>query len=166
MNWIYVDKDTYEIKFGTRQFSEGQLTGPWDCTRQDRRMMFSGWEGFVAVQEGDFWALYFDRDGDRLKSKVPPGTPVLEIELVRKEMRGKKPPPPPPPAPEPPKTEGGEQNGGQKGEKNEETTGEQTSKAEKPEEKNKTSGGQKRRRSPRRPKKVTVEDLPEAPGVD
>lgn len=65
--------------------------GPFDCTRQDRRLTLGGWEGFVAVQEGDFWALYFDLDGDRLQSKVPEGTPVLDIELQRIEMRTPKP---------------------------------------------------------------------------
>ncbi len=99
MNWIYVQRDTYEVKFGTRHFSEPHLTGPFDCTRQDRRLTFGGWEGFVAVREGDFWALYFDRDGDRLRAKVAEGTPVLEVELVRRETRGGKPIPPPPSAP-------------------------------------------------------------------
>jgi hypothetical protein len=91
MNWIYVDRSSYELKFGTRQFSEGNLTGPFDCTRQDRRLTFGGWEGFVAVQEGPFWALYFDRDCDKLKEKLPEGTVVLEIELVRKETRTERP---------------------------------------------------------------------------
>ncbi|KAJ9134305.1 hypothetical protein NKR23_g10215 [Pleurostoma richardsiae] len=106
MNWIYVHKETYELKFGTRQFSEGNLTGPFDCTRQDRRLTFGGWEGFVVVKEGDFWALYFDRDGDQLRSKVAEGTPVIEVELFRKEIRVK--PPPPPPEDPPQAKEGGQ----------------------------------------------------------
>lgn len=95
MNWIYMDARTYEIKFGTRQWAEGHLTGPFDCTRQDRRMTLAGYEGFVAVKEGAFWALYFDWDGDRLKSKVEEGTPVIDIDLLRKEMRTRRPPPQP-----------------------------------------------------------------------
>lgn len=50
-----------------------------------------GWEGFCAVQEGHFWALYFDVEDNRLQSKVPEDTPVLEIELQRIEMRVTKP---------------------------------------------------------------------------
>ncbi|KKA29353.1 hypothetical protein TD95_001947 [Thielaviopsis punctulata] len=96
MNWIYVHSETYEVKFGVRKDSEGNLTGPFDCTRQDRRMTFMGWEGFVAVREGNFWAVYFDYEGDRLKSKLPEGTPVVELELLRKELRTAKPPPPTP----------------------------------------------------------------------
>lgn len=89
MNWIYIDRDSYEVKFGTRPYAEHNYNGPFDCTRQDRRLTFGGWEGFLVVQEGDFWALYFDRDNDLLKSKVQEGTPVLEVELFREEMRGR-----------------------------------------------------------------------------
>jgi hypothetical protein len=88
MNWIYVDRDTLEVKFGGRPYAEHNHKGPFDCTRQDRRLTFGGWEGWLAVKEGDFWALYFDRDNDRLASKIQAGTPVLDIELWRREIRG------------------------------------------------------------------------------
>lgn len=91
MNWIYVDRQTYEVKFGTRAWAEPNFKGPFDCTRQDRRLTLGGWEGFVAVKEGNFWALYFDLECDRLRSKVAEGTPVLEVELQRIEMRTAKP---------------------------------------------------------------------------
>jgi hypothetical protein len=87
MNWIYVDRDSYDVKFGTRPYAEPNYTGPFDCTRQDRRLTFGGWEGFLAVKEGDFWALYFDLEQDKLMSKLPEGTPVLEVELTRIEAR-------------------------------------------------------------------------------
>lgn len=87
MNWIYVNHETYEVKFGTRLYAEPNYTGPFDCTRQDRRLTFGGWEGFLAVKEGNFWGLYFDLERDKLRSKVPEGTPVLEVELLRFETR-------------------------------------------------------------------------------
>ncbi|KAI1336776.1 hypothetical protein F5Y15DRAFT_194281 [Xylariaceae sp. FL0016] len=87
MNWIYVDRDTYEMKFGTRPWAEPNWPGPFDCSRQDRRLTFGGWEGFLVVKEGYFWALYFDVDRDGMKSKFPEDTPVLEVELRRVEMR-------------------------------------------------------------------------------
>ncbi|KAI1778431.1 hypothetical protein F4818DRAFT_301314 [Hypoxylon cercidicola] len=87
MNWIYVDRDTYKIKFGTRAWAQPNWPGPFDCSRQDRRLTFAGWEGFFAVKEGEFWTLYFDVDQDNLKSKVKEGTPVLEVELLRTEIR-------------------------------------------------------------------------------
>lgn len=92
LNWIYVDKDTYEVKHGVRAQAQPNITGPFDCTRQDRRLTLEGWEGFVAVEEEDgLWALYFDRDDDGLKGKVRRGTRVLEVGLMRREKRVKKP---------------------------------------------------------------------------
>ncbi|KAH7396698.1 hypothetical protein DE146DRAFT_46988 [Phaeosphaeria sp. MPI-PUGE-AT-0046c] len=91
MNWVYIDKETHEAKYGVRVDAQPNLTGPFDCTRQDRRMTFDGWEGWCAVEESaGLWALYFDVSDDGLKSKVPPGTRVLEIELSRKEKRFQK----------------------------------------------------------------------------
>lgn len=91
MNWVYIDKDTYEVKYGVRANAQSNLTGPFDCTRQDRRLTFDGWEGWCAVEEfPTLWALYYDVDDNGLQSKVAPGTRVLEIELTRKEKRWKK----------------------------------------------------------------------------
>jgi hypothetical protein len=91
MNWVYVDKITHEAKYGVRVDAQPNLTGPFDCTRQDRRLTFDGWEGWCAVEEAPgLWALYFDVDDDGLRSKVAPGTRVLEIELSRKEKRFQK----------------------------------------------------------------------------
>ncbi|KAH9890179.1 hypothetical protein F4778DRAFT_752888 [Xylariomycetidae sp. FL2044] len=96
LNWIYVDKDTYELKYGVRANAQENITGPFDCTRQDRRMTLEGWEGFVAVEEfPGTWALYFDKDDDGLVTKVPMGTRVLEVELIRREKKERKPEPDP-----------------------------------------------------------------------
>ena len=81
-----MDQATYEVKYGVRADAQPNLTGPFDCTRLDRRLTFEGWEGFVAVEESPLlWALYFDRDDNGLRGKVQPGTRVLEVELSRKE---------------------------------------------------------------------------------
>ncbi|KAF2631860.1 hypothetical protein BU25DRAFT_358194, partial [Macroventuria anomochaeta] len=91
MNWVYIDRETHEAKYGVRADAQPNLTGPFDCTRQDRRLTFDGWEGWCAVEEYEgYWCLYFDVDDDGLKSKVAPGTRVLEIELSRTEKRFKK----------------------------------------------------------------------------
>ncbi|KAI1656435.1 hypothetical protein F4813DRAFT_390802 [Daldinia decipiens] len=96
LNWIYVDKNTYEVKYGVRADAQDHITGPFDCTRQDRRMTLEGWEGFAAVEEfPGVWALYFDRDDDGLTTKVPMGTRVLEVELTRREKKERKPEPDP-----------------------------------------------------------------------
>ncbi|UZP45499.1 hypothetical protein NXS19_013311 [Fusarium pseudograminearum] len=96
LNWIYIDKNTYEVKYGVRADTEGHITGPFDCTKQDRRMMCESWEGFCAVEElPGIWALYYDRDDDGLRSKVAMGTRVLEVELTRREKKEPKPVPDP-----------------------------------------------------------------------
>ncbi|KAM5368662.1 hypothetical protein ACJZ2D_009434 [Fusarium nematophilum] len=96
LNWIYVDKNTYEVKYGVRADAQDHITGPFDCTKQDRRMTVEGWEGFCAVEEmPGIWALYYDRDDDGLKSKVAMGSRVLEVELTRREKKEPKPVPDP-----------------------------------------------------------------------
>ncbi|OAA65484.1 hypothetical protein SPI_02271 [Niveomyces insectorum RCEF 264] len=113
MNWVYVDRTTHELCYGGRAASADQVTGPWDCTRQDRRLTLCGWEGFVAVRlpmstghgnghgdddgggggggsGGGFWSLFFDLDADRLRgllARFPAGTVAVEVELARRELR-------------------------------------------------------------------------------
>ncbi|KAH7119401.1 hypothetical protein B0J13DRAFT_532497 [Dactylonectria estremocensis] len=87
LNWIYVDQETYEVKYGLRAESEHHLVGPWDCTRIDKRITLEGWEGFMAVEEDEgSWALYFDRDDNGLRGKRSKER-ILEVELTRKERR-------------------------------------------------------------------------------
>lgn len=91
LNWIYINRDTYEVKYGIRLDAQPNFHAPYDCTRLDRRLTFDGWEGFCAVEDGSGnWSLYFDRDDDGLNGKLPEGTRVLEIELSRVERRVKK----------------------------------------------------------------------------
>lgn len=93
LNWVYVDKDTYEVKYGLRADSEGHLVGPWNCSPVDKRLTLDGWEGFTVVEaekDSDCWQLYFDVDDDGLEGKVPLDKRIMEIELTRKEMRMRK----------------------------------------------------------------------------
>jgi hypothetical protein len=93
LNWVYLDRNTHEVKYGIRVEAEPHHVGPWDCTPIDRRLTFEGWEGFVIVQEdedSDLWALYFDRDDDGLRGEGKVGTQdkrMLLVEVSRKEMR-------------------------------------------------------------------------------
>lgn len=89
LNWIYVDRYTHEIKYGDRAASRDHIVGPWDVTKSDRRLTLEGWEGFMAVRYGPGeWALYFDRDDDRL-DQILPGDEFkkLEVSLVRREIK-------------------------------------------------------------------------------
>jgi hypothetical protein len=91
LNWIYVDKDTYEVKYGLKVEAQGHHVGPWNVTPIDRRLNFDGWEGFTVVEEKEgVWALYFDLDDDGLEEKVPLDKRIMEVELTRKELRMQK----------------------------------------------------------------------------
>jgi hypothetical protein len=91
MNWVYVDAQTYQLKYGVRKDAEPNITGKFDCTRQNHRLTLMGWEGFCAVEvRPGIWGVYFDINDDGLTGKVPAGTRVLEIELERCEKRWKK----------------------------------------------------------------------------
>jgi len=94
LNWIYVDKDTCEVKYGDRAESEPHIVGPWDVTKVDKRVTLEGWEGFMAVRYGPGeWALYFDIDDNGLKGVLEPAMSKKEVDLVRREMRQGKPQP-------------------------------------------------------------------------
>ena len=90
LNWIYVDKDTYECKFAARSGSIAHHVGSFDWTSEDNDscVTLDEFEGFVVVEEkpGE-WALYFDMDDDGLKSKKK-GRRVVEIHLQRRVITG------------------------------------------------------------------------------
>jgi hypothetical protein len=92
LNWIYVDEDTHEVKYGNREVSEPHVIGPWDVTKIDKRVTLEGWEGFMAVRYGPGeWALYFDRDDNGLEGILDPKMKRMEVVLVRKEMKQERP---------------------------------------------------------------------------
>jgi len=92
MNWIFVDRQTHEVRFGPRTSAESQLKGPWDVTRQEKRLTFGGWEGFYVVLREGFWSLYFDVDGDELKGVLKEEEAVaIQVEIRRVEVRRGKP---------------------------------------------------------------------------
>ena len=90
LNWIYVDKDTYECKYSNRTGSIAHHVGDWDWTSEhgpDSCVTFDGWEGFLAVEEdgegSGKWALYFDFEDDGLKGRKK-GRRTLEVSLERR----------------------------------------------------------------------------------
>ncbi|KAL2067615.1 hypothetical protein VTL71DRAFT_2040 [Oculimacula yallundae] len=88
LNWIYVERETYQVKYGVKADADPNITGPFECTRQDKRLTLDKWEGFLAVKEDDGeWGLYFDIDEDMLVGKLGEGKEVLEVELCRWEKR-------------------------------------------------------------------------------
>jgi hypothetical protein len=85
LNWIFINKDSYRLQYGDRAEAQAQWTGPMRLVggENEWRVAFDGWEGFVAVQEGEeCWNLYFDKDDNGLAGKIKDRA-VVEIELVR-----------------------------------------------------------------------------------
>ena len=93
LNWIYVDARTQEMKYGVRKVADAHATGPMALQSKadgERRIIFQGWEGFVAVEEeAGLWALYFDKSDDGLRGKLQDrNLKVTEVELVRDSSEG------------------------------------------------------------------------------
>jgi hypothetical protein len=90
LNWIYIDKDTYELKYANRSGSMPHHVGSYDWTSEDdgSSITFDDFEGFLAVEEDNGgWAVYFDLNDDGLKSKKK-GKKTVEISLVRRVIHG------------------------------------------------------------------------------
>lgn len=87
LNWIYVDKDTLEVKYATRTGSIKHHVGSYDWTSEDSAdscITLDDFEGFVALEEQPGqWALFFDYDDDGLKN-VKKGRRTVEVSLVRR----------------------------------------------------------------------------------
>lgn len=87
LNWIYIDKDTHEVKYATRTGSIQHHVGSYDWTSEDSSnscITFDDWEGFVAVEEkSGEWALYFDINDDGLKAQKK-GRKTMEVSLQRR----------------------------------------------------------------------------------
>lgn len=82
LNWIFVDDETLQLRYGSKSDSLGNLIGPWGWTEDERLLVLDDLEGFVAVKEEDgTWGLYFDRYGDW--SGLPDECRIVDIELKR-----------------------------------------------------------------------------------
>ncbi|KAF2668617.1 hypothetical protein BT63DRAFT_414600 [Microthyrium microscopicum] len=92
LNWIYVDKNTFELRYGNRSQSIEHLVGPWDWTEDEVGVTLDGWEGFVVVEEeekedGLKWALYYDQwDDDFGNGRKVGGRNRLQCSLERRVL--------------------------------------------------------------------------------
>lgn len=89
LNWIYAEKDSYELKYGNRTQSVEHIVGPWDWTTDERMITLEDKQAFIAVEEDEAqWALYFDRDGDELtrtlEAKGLLDNPFVPVKLTRR----------------------------------------------------------------------------------
>lgn len=90
LNWIYVDKDTAELKYGNKSQSIEHHVGPWDWTKDESKITFSKKQLFIAVEDprSKIWQLYYDVDDDGLSRFVPGKKRKVYVDLLRTETPG------------------------------------------------------------------------------
>jgi hypothetical protein len=88
LNWIYVDKNSAELKYGNKSQSIEHMIGPWDWTKDETMITFTKKRYFIAVEEprSKVWQLYFDIDDDGLAKFVPGKHRKVYVDLVRTMM--------------------------------------------------------------------------------
>ena len=107
MNWIYIDRDTSEIRHGNRTASRPHRVGEWGFSNDDEAdfdddedpggVEFDGEEKFVAVEPaaGDTegrWEVWWDQHDDHLRGKPNiKGRKVFGISLERRFVDEKSP---------------------------------------------------------------------------
>jgi hypothetical protein len=90
LNWIYVDKETMELKYGNKSASKEHHVGPWDWTEDEQGVNIDGMETFTAVEEpvSKRWQVYVDKDDDGLSRFVPKGRRKMQVSLKRSLIPG------------------------------------------------------------------------------
>lgn len=88
LNWIYVDKDTMEVKYGNKTASIEHHVGPWDWSDDERVIIFDDAAQFTAVQDPATrrWQLYQDMKEDGLAGYIPKGRRKVQVNLIRTLM--------------------------------------------------------------------------------
>lgn len=84
LNWMYVDKNTMEVKYGNRTQSIEHIVGHWNWTQDETGVILAEKELWAAVEEEDgVWALYYDKNDNGLAGFVDSGKSVVEISIDR-----------------------------------------------------------------------------------
>ena len=89
LNWIYIDKDTMEVKYANRSTSIDHNIGPWDWSEDEKQVVFDDIEAtfinaFYAVERiPGKWQMFFDMRGNQLKDHVPSKFRKVQVELHR-----------------------------------------------------------------------------------
>lgn len=82
LNWIYVDKDTMEIKYANKSTSQEHIVGPWLWSGNEKELMLDEKTQWVVVEEeSGAWAVYYDEAGDW--SDLPEEGRIVDVELER-----------------------------------------------------------------------------------
>lgn len=89
LNWIYIDKDTMEVKYGNKSASITHNIGPWDWSEDEVQIVFDDMDAafinaFYAVERlPGKWQLFFDMKGDQFAGYLPAKMTKIQVELHR-----------------------------------------------------------------------------------
>ena len=90
LNWIYVDKDTREVKYGNRTQSRAHIVGSWGWDAGEEGgaggLTLEGKEGAVAVEGTDGWEIRWEDEDRNIGVK---GSLKLTVSLERKMLEPK-----------------------------------------------------------------------------
>ncbi|KAH0599507.1 hypothetical protein MHUMG1_02295 [Metarhizium humberi] len=69
LNWIYVNRDTHALEYGSRKDTLGHIVGPWGWSEDERFLTLDGnTGGFMARRREhhgvERWILYWDPEAD------------------------------------------------------------------------------------------------------
>jgi hypothetical protein len=83
VGFLYIDRDTSEIKYGNRSTSTPHIHGSWNMTEDGENILLEEEELFVAVKgKTGVWSLYWDKNDDG--SAMPTGRPAIPVSIERK----------------------------------------------------------------------------------
>ena len=87
LNWLYVDKDTMELRYGNKSASIEHRVGPWDWSEDEEGVEFEKDDKFAAVEVNvggkKRWQVYWDDKENGLQGHVPKGKRKFGISLER-----------------------------------------------------------------------------------
>lgn len=85
LNWIYLDRQTRQMKYGNRTQSREHIVGSWGWDAGEEGgaggLTLEGGEGAVAVQTGEGWELRWENEEGKIRAK---GSSCLMVSLERK----------------------------------------------------------------------------------
>lgn len=90
LNWIYVDNETAELKYGNKSQSIEHLVGPWDWSKDETQITLKKRQRCIAIRKpkSKYWQLYWDVDNDGLSNYVPTTWTKVYVTLIRSFIAG------------------------------------------------------------------------------
>ena len=93
LRWVYLDKETYQMRWGGKQDREGHIGGPFDLTHDRDYIALNDTQRWLALREEDaeqdgreaavgLWRLCCDYEENNGAS-LPVDTPRMQIYLRR-----------------------------------------------------------------------------------